>query len=126
MAADSYVSSAIRQVKDAILALQTDISILQRSTYDYEQQIRREVDSAQTHADVVRVQRDERLAHNDRSEASSLGTELQRTRQTMDQKKQSADQRSTDAAAQVQRKQDAMRRLQNVAAQLEALIASVR
>lgn len=126
MAADAYLSSAASQLRDAISALHDDIRRIQVDAYDHEQLVKTELSRAEYDRTNTKAEAEGRGMEGDDSGKQQAQNRLKQIEASIQQKQQDVNNRSKSAADVVAKKTDLMNKLQNIASQLEPLIAQAR
>lgn len=126
MAADAYLSSSVSQLRDAISALHDEIRRIQIDAYDQEQLIKTELSRAEYDRINTKAEAEGRGMEGDDSGKQVAQNRLKQIEAAMHQKQQAVNDRSKSAADVVAKKTDLMNKLQNIASQLEPLVAQAR
>lgn len=126
MAADAYLSSSVSQLRDAIAALHDEIRRIQIDAYDHEQLVKTELSRAEYDRINTKAEAEGRGMEGDDSGKQVAQNRLRQIETSMHQKQQAVNDRSKSAADVVAKKTDLMNKLQNIASQLEPLVAQAR
>ena len=126
MAADAYVSMAASQLREAVSALHDEIRRVQVDAYDHEQVVKSELSRVEYDRVNTKVEAEGRGMEGDDSGKQQAQNRLKVIESTIQQKQQEVGNQSRSAADVVAKKTDLMNKLQNIASQLEPLVAQAR